>query len=87
MGRRPLQNVLDLMLLKRQLVLPVLKTLELWISRSMLDLIFSLIYPEKCIKFNQWSGVCRTPKKPIRSREILDFTRHLLREILLVGIW
>ena len=50
MGRRPLQNVLDLMLLKRQLVLPVLKTLELWISRSMLDLIFSLIYPEKCIK-------------------------------------
>ena len=55
-----------------------LGTLELWISRSMLDpLFFNLetnlilyLYPEKCIKFNQ-------SESRIGSREILNFARHL----------
>ena len=73
-----------------------LKTLELWILRLILDFLFSLIF--RLIQYLVWllKSVKNSTRRvlyaeslepPIRSREILNLTHHLLRELSLAGMW
>ena len=70
---------------------PKLKTLELWISRSMLNHIFFnlkiglnlSLYPEKGLKFDQPEGHLKKPEQPIRSRKILKFWRANIERTLI----
>ena len=66
---------------KTQFLCPKFKTLEFWISRSILDLLFLLIfildyfnlYSGRFLNFNQSECCIQNSKKPIRSPEVKTF--------------